>query len=66
MHVLRGKIECQRCHGPVETMDRIYLVPDTVYDPSSAWLPSAKLEMGWCVTCHAQNAGPRDCILCHY
>ena len=64
-HVLGG-IDCQRCHGPIETMNRVWLTPDTVHNPSAAFLPAAKLEMGWCVTCHQQENGPLECVTCHY
>ncbi len=37
-HVGIGKLECQECHGPVETMDKIMQVSD--------------LGMGWCIDCH--------------
>lgn len=37
-HVNAGKVDCQQCHGPVETMDRITQVED--------------LSMGWCIDCH--------------
>lgn len=37
-HVTVGGIECQTCHGPVETMDVVYQ-----YSP---------LTMGWCINCH--------------
>jgi mono/diheme cytochrome c family protein len=37
-HVNVGKIQCQTCHGPVETMDQVYQ-----YSP---------LSMGWCINCH--------------
>src|SRR5260221_12826939 len=40
-HVLSG-VACQRCHGPVETMDRI-----------EQW---ASLTMGFCIECHRSNA----------
>ena len=36
-HIKAGK-ECQTCHGPVETMDKVYQYSD--------------LSMGWCVNCH--------------
>jgi hypothetical protein len=67
-HVLaEPKIECQECHGPVETMNRIWLSPDTRYNPSSAFLPAAKLEMGWCVDCHDQKKeATQDCVACHH
>lgn len=62
-HVQAG-VACQRCHGPVETMDKVYLTPDTIWWP---WLlPSKKLEMGWCIDCHRQNQASQDCLTCHY
>jgi hypothetical protein len=60
-HVKAG-VECQTCHGSVETMERVRQVSD--------------LSMGWCVNCHRDaNAngvkGKRvyastDCSVCHY
>jgi hypothetical protein len=71
-HVQSG-VACQRCHGPVENMDRIEQV--------------SPLTMGWCLTCHREHAklptssferaalrfsGPQqpapelDCVACHY
>jgi hypothetical protein len=40
-HVSIGGIECQECHGEVESMDRIIQVSD--------------LSMGWCIDCHREN-----------
>lgn len=40
-HVNVGKIECQKCHGPVEEMDEIY--------------QAESLAMGWCVNCHRET-----------
>ena len=37
-HVNAGKVKCQTCHGPVETMDQVYQY--------------APLSMGWCINCH--------------
>lgn len=37
-HVTAGGIECQTCHGPVETMVELY--------------QHAPLSMGWCINCH--------------
>jgi len=57
-------IQCQTCHGPVETMDKVMLTPDTKWWP---WgLPTKKLEMGWCVQCHRDNGASQDCLTCHY
>jgi len=55
-------VDCQRCHGKVETMDRVRQV--------------SNLSMGWCVNCHRETAtngvaGKKvkpstDCSACHY
>lgn len=61
-HVAVGKISCQECHGPVETMTRLR--------------QEKTLNMGWCLDCHRQKgiAPPNDhkskaggdCARCHY
>lgn len=40
-HVVVAGIECQTCHGPVETMEEVYQ-----YSP---------LTMKWCVDCHQET-----------
>ncbi len=57
-------VDCQQCHGPVESMGRV-----------TQWAP---LTMGWCIDCHrassepdASGAPPRasaltDCAVCHH
>ena len=40
-HVTVGKLECQQCHGKVETMDVV-----KQYSP---------LSMGWCINCHRET-----------
>jgi hypothetical protein len=60
-HVGAG-VECQRCHGPVQTMEKVRQIED--------------LSMGWCVNCHRMVDGTRlsdrnvypsiDCVTCHY
>ena len=55
-------VDCQRCHGPVETMERVRQIED--------------LSMGFCVNCHRQVEGTRladrevhpsiDCATCHF
>jgi hypothetical protein len=71
-HVVSG-VACQRCHGPVESMDRVEQV--------------SPLTMGWCLGCHRENAhvsrstfgrvaanlaqrptpfAGEDCTSCHY
>ena len=60
-HVNAG-VDCQSCHGAVETMERVRQVND--------------LSMGWCVNCHRdanangvngrQVHASTDCITCHF
>jgi hypothetical protein len=60
-HVSAG-VTCQRCHGPVESMERVRQVED--------------LSMGWCVQCHRDAAEhgvagrvvhpSNDCTTCHH
>ena len=62
-HVAAG-VDCQTCHGAIQEMHKVYLVPDTNW-----WhygMPAQKLEMGWCVQCHNENAASVDCLTCHY
>jgi len=40
-HVKVGKVKCQTCHGPVETMKEVYQ-----YSP---------LTMKWCIQCHKRT-----------
>jgi hypothetical protein len=59
---ITAQVACQRCHGPVETMDRVRQFET--------------LAMGWCVNCHRDVnqtgvAGKPvhasiDCVTCHY
>ena len=62
---MQAGVECQQCHGPVETLDKLYLVPDTNW---AYLVPYQKLEMGWCVNCHKDNDNQAsiDCLKCHY
>ncbi len=60
-HVAAG-VTCQKCHGPVESMERMRQFET--------------LSMGWCVNCHreatAEGVNGRavhastDCAVCHY
>lgn len=63
-HVQAG-VQCQTCHGPVEELDKLHLVPDSHI---GHLVPVAKLEMGWCINCHRQNnqQASQDCLTCHY
>jgi hypothetical protein len=44
-HVNAG-VTCQTCHGPVQTMDRVYQF--------------SSLNMGWCVKCHVNGYDPKE------
>ncbi|TDI87886.1 MAG: menaquinol oxidoreductase [Gammaproteobacteria bacterium] len=57
-------IECQTCHGPVETMDRIRVTSraiDGSFQLDTPW------EMGLCLNCHRQHQVEHgtDCWTCH-
>jgi hypothetical protein len=52
IHVSGAKLECQECHGPVETMKVVEQI--------------APLQMGWCIGCHTDRGAKTDCITCHY
>jgi hypothetical protein len=43
VHV-QGGIPCARCHGPVESMARVYR--------------ASPLTMNWCLDCHRDPPGP--------
>jgi hypothetical protein len=59
---ITAEVRCQRCHGPVEAMDRVRQFET--------------LTMGWCVGCHraTRQSGvsgtpvhpSTDCVTCHY
>jgi hypothetical protein len=52
-HLAKG-VNCQTCHGPVETMEKVYQHSD--------------LSMGWCINCHRQPEykAPLNCSTCHH
>lgn len=41
-HVAVGKVKCQECHGPIQTMDVVH--------------QARTLAMGWCLDCHRRRA----------
>ncbi len=74
---IRAEVQCQTCHGPVETMTTVAATtgPSLVNDMLHlvGFRPSPPpLTMGWCVDCHrSQNASrgtraPLDCVTCHH
>lgn len=48
---VQAKLQCQTCHGPVESMDRMQQVK--------------ALNMKFCVSCHRQKQASIDCAVCH-
>ena len=46
-HIGAG-VSCQTCHGPIETMDRVYQY--------------SKLTMGWCLECHRGRTTPKNVL----
>jgi cytochrome c7-like protein/class III cytochrome C family protein len=74
---IRAELQCQTCHGPVETMTTASartgptLVNDMLNLTGLRPAPPP-LSMGWCVDCHRQqNAArgmraPLDCVVCHH
>jgi hypothetical protein len=65
-HVNAG-LECQECHGPVETMREI----TEVYNGGGGrtrygFVRPNTMEMGWCINCHREREARTDCFVCHY
>ncbi len=56
-HVAVAGLECQNCHGPVETMETAYLAPVEELVPVEGHQPLTRptLTMGWCIECHGQT-----------
>lgn len=48
---LQAGIDCGRCHGNVAAMDRV--------------VPVNEFRMGFCIDCHKEMGGTRDCFTCH-
>lgn len=46
-HVAKG-VSCQTCHGPIETMDKVYQY--------------GALTMGWCMECHKGRSTPKNVL----
>jgi hypothetical protein len=50
VHLGRG-VDCGRCHGDVERMDRVTAVRE--------------FSMGFCIGCHRESNATHDCFTCH-
>lgn len=66
MRHIRAGVQCQECHGEVQDMKRVYLVPQMQITKRSLYTPSQKLEMGWCMECHLARGAADDCAACHH
>lgn len=55
MHINAG-LQCQQCHGEVQTMD-VITAPDPLWGGKN---------MGWCIDCHRKQGASDDCAVCHY
>ena len=53
-HVEVANLECQNCHGPVETytVGRVSSVEDNNKTKGAIELSKPTLTMGWCIECH--------------
>lgn len=48
---VRAHINCEKCHGSIQTMDRVYRAVD--------------LTMNRCLDCHRNRQASIDCVTCH-
>ncbi len=61
-HIQVG-VQCQTCHGRIETMERVAAVtgqnlPNDLLNLTGMSVPPTTLTMGWCVECHrSANVG---------
>ncbi len=53
LHVVRGGIECQTCHGPMD------------WRTSPPSRPLKVLTMNDCISCHEEQQAATDCNACH-
>jgi hypothetical protein len=54
VHIVAGGLNCERCHGDVGHMAEAR--------------PVVNMNMGWCLSCHQQQANAQqliDCVVCH-
>jgi hypothetical protein len=54
VHVVKGQVNCERCHGDVGHMKIAQ--------------PVVRMNMGWCLNCHEKQPDSpklKDCFVCH-
>ena len=56
MRHIQAGLQCQQCHGEVQTMD-------VINQRSPVW---GGKNMGWCIDCHRKSGASDDCAVCHY
>ena len=68
---IRAGVECQTCHGQIQTMDVVTattgqsLVTDLLNLAGFSPAPPP-LTMGWCVECHTAKKASLECTTCHH
>ena len=74
---VRAGVACQRCHGPVETMDVVTAktgqsLLNDILNLTGLPVTPPPLTMGWCIECHREmnqkqgKNAPLDCFTCHH
>lgn len=53
LHVVKGRLECKTCHGPIEASET---APRRV---------AQAISMDWCMSCHRERHASNDCNTCH-
>ena len=66
MRHVNADVQCQECHGPVETMSEIEVWDGGTANRRYGVAKPNTLQMGWCVDCHRERQVRTDCFVCHY
>lgn len=66
MRHVNADVQCQECHGPVETMSEIEVWDGGTANRRYGVAKPNTLQMGWCVDCHREREVRTDCFVCHY
>lgn len=53
LHVVRGRLDCKTCHGPIGTSE------------TAPGRPVQAISMDWCRSCHKERHVTNDCNTCH-
>jgi len=68
---IRAKVECQACHGKIETMDVVtaktgQTIGNDLLNLVGLAGGGPPLSMGWCVECHKEKKASVECTSCHH